>query len=129
MRMGSFCSRSNCTATFRRSTWGGVAEGVGVGIGVWAGAEPRRVSNTRVTVMANLHTVPGLFIVYSSPVFITDVRRLQGTDNGAEILDGVLEHRTPLCAVCLLWFLASTEGHDTCLPSSSARPPGASRYL
>src|SRR5712691_4624898 len=126
MRMGSFCSRSNCTATFRRSTWGGVAEGVGVGGGVCAGAAPRRASNTRVTVMANLHKVPGLFIVCSSPVFITDVRWLQYTHKGAEVLDGVLEHRKPQCAVCLLWSLASPEDHDTCLPSRSARPPGAS---
>src|SRR6266446_9150110 len=95
MRMGSFCSRSNCTATFRRSTWGGVAEGSGVGVGVCAGAAPRRVSTTRVTVMATLHTVPGLFMICSSPVLSIDFRQLQGMHNGAEVLDGVLAHRTP----------------------------------
>src|SRR5712691_7616894 len=97
MRMGSFCSRSNCTATFRRSTRGGVADGVGVEGGVCAGAMPLRVSNTRVTVMASLRKVPGRFIVCSSPVFITDFHRLQGTHNGTEVLDGVLEHCTPPC--------------------------------
>src|SRR6266566_6337536 len=109
MSIGSFCSRSNCTATFRRSTWGGVAEGSGVGVGVCAGAEPRRVSSTRVTVMANLHTVLGLFMICSSPVLIIDFPRLQGTHNGAEVLDGVLAHRTPPGAAGFRWFLASTE--------------------
>src|SRR2546427_6151754 len=109
MRIGSFCSRSNCTATLRRSTWGGVAEGAGAGVGVCAGAEPRRVSNTRVTVMANLHTVPGLFMICSSPVLSIDVRQLQGTPNGVKVLDGVLAHCTPPGAVCFRWVLASTE--------------------
>src|SRR5262249_13448629 len=32
MSMGSVCSFSNCTAAFRRSTRGGVAEGGGLGV-------------------------------------------------------------------------------------------------
>src|SRR5262249_3494267 len=54
MSTGSFCSRSNCTATFRRSTWGGVADGVGVGAGVCAGAEPLRVSNLTTRAIPHL---------------------------------------------------------------------------
>src|SRR5712691_7603790 len=70
MSTGSFCSRSNCTATFRRSIRGGVAEDVGGGVGVCAGAEPPlRVSNTRVTVTASLRQVLGLLIACSSPLW------------------------------------------------------------
>jgi len=59
--------------------------------------------------MANLHTVLGLFMICSSPVLIIDFPRLQGTHNGAEVLDGVLAHRTPPGAAGFRWFLASTE--------------------
>src|SRR5215470_10468100 len=46
MRRGSFCSRSNCTATFKRSTWDGVGERIGIGVDVWADAKPRSTSST-----------------------------------------------------------------------------------
>src|SRR5215831_9210909 len=68
MSIGSFCSRSNCTATFKRSAWCGVAEGVGLGIGVCAGAEPRRVSN--ITTIAMPHMNQGCCLMTALPLLV-----------------------------------------------------------
>src|SRR5262245_39168611 len=51
MRRGSFCSRSNCTATFRRSTWDGVGERIGTGEDVWADVKPCSTSSTTMPAM------------------------------------------------------------------------------
>src|SRR5215470_1283746 len=68
MSTGSFCSRSNCTATFKRSAWCGVAEGGGLGIDVCAGAEPRRVSN--ITIIAMPHTNQGCCLMTALPLLM-----------------------------------------------------------